>query len=311
VDPARVEAVGHRIVHGGPRLRRTVLLDARVEEELRKAIPLAPLHNEPAVREIDAAREALPDVPHVAVLDTAFHETIPPEAATYAVPARWREEWGIRRFGFHGLSVEGAAERVRVPRLVVCHLGGGCSVTAVLDGRSVDTTMGFSPLDGVVMATRAGSVDPGALLYLLREGKLSLEELDGALEHDSGLQGLSETSGSLRDLEAAEAAGDERAALALSVYVYRLAAAVAAMAAGLGGLDAIVFTGGVGENSALVRDRACRRLVFLGVRLAAELNAGARPDCDVAAPDSAVRVHVLRAHEELTIAGAVRRLLTA
>jgi acetate kinase len=273
--------------------------------------PLAPLHNAPALRAIDAARRALPGVPEVAVFDTAFHATLPPEASTYAVPRRWREEWNVRRYGFHGLSVQWSSERVPVPRLVVCHLGGGCSVTAVRDGRSVDTTMGFSPLEGVVMATRAGSVDPGAVLYLLRERGLDVAELDRLLEHESGLKGLSERSDSVRELETAEAAGDERAALALAVYVHRLAGAVGAMAAALGGVDALVFTAGVGENSASVRARVCSRLAFLGVELDAERNAAARPDADVAAAGSAVRVHVVRAREELVIARAVRELLAS
>jgi acetate kinase len=196
----------------------------------------------------------------VAVFDTAFHATIPPEAATYALPRRLRE-LGIRRYGFHGLSVQWAAEQVRVPRLVVCHLGGGCSVTAVLDGRSVDTTMGFTPLEGVPMSTRAGSVDPGALLYLLRRG-LGADELDRLLEHESGLLGLSGRSGDVRELEAAD---DEPARLALAVFAYRVAQAVAAMTVPLGGLDALVFTGGIGENAQRVRDVVCARRGHRGV----------------------------------------------
>jgi len=182
-----VGAVGHRIVHGGARLRAPVVIDEEVGGEIAALALIAPLHNTPALRALEEARHVLPGVPHVAVFDTAFHSTLPDEAAVYAVPRRWSEEWGVRRFGFHGLSVQWSAERVPVPRLVVCHLGGGCSVTAVLDGRSVDTSMGFSPLEGVPMAARSGSVDPGILLFLLREKFLTLEELDDALEHDSGL----------------------------------------------------------------------------------------------------------------------------
>ena len=188
-----------------------------------------------------------PSVPHVAVFDTAFHATIPPEAATYAVPARWRE-WGVRRYGFHGLAVAWIAEQVRVPRLVVCHLGGGCSITAVRDGRSIDTTMGFSPLEGVPMATRSGSVDPGALVYLQRERGLSVEELDRCLQEESGLAAL----GGL----------DEE--LGFAVYTYRVALAVAGMAAALGGLDVLAFSGGVGENRPDVRDAVAERVAFLG-----------------------------------------------
>jgi acetate kinase len=265
-------------VHGGTRFREPVLVDEEVISAIEQLMPLAPLHNAPALRALEEAQKALPEAPHVAVFDTAFHATLPEEATRYAVPERWHE-WGVRRYGFHGLSVEWAASQVKVPRLVVCHLGGGSSVTAVLDGRSVETTMGFSPLEGVPMTTRSGSVDPGALLYLLRERGLSVDELDHALEHESGLAGLSGTSGDVREL-----ADDS---VALAVYVQRVAAAVAASAAALGGLDAIAFTGGIGEHSALVRERVCGRLRFLG----------------------AFAVHVVEAHEELVIARAVRAAL--
>ena len=194
------DAVGHRVVHGGARFVEPVVVDEEVVAAIRELTPLAPLHNAPALRAIEEAQGALPDVPQVAVFDTAFHATMPEEAMRYAVPERWHE-WGVRRYGFHGLSVEWAASQVRVPRLVVCHLGGGSSVTAVLDGRSVETTMGFSPLEGVPMTTRSGSVDPGALIYLLRERGLSVDELDHALEHESGLAALSGTSGDVRELD--------------------------------------------------------------------------------------------------------------
>jgi acetate kinase len=273
----RADAVGHRVVHGGDRFREPVLVDEEVEGAIEELSTLAPLHNAPALDAIRDARRALPDVPHVACFDTAFHATIPPVAHTYAVPARWREEWRIRRYGFHGLSVQWVADQVRVPRLVVCHLGGGSSVTAVLDGRSVDTTMGFSPLEGVPMATRSGSVDPGALVHVLRAHGLTADELDDALEHESGLLGLGGSTDP-RELEGT---------LALDVFVYRVAAAGAAMAAALGGLDAVAFTGGIGENSEPVRRGVVERLAFLGD----------------------VRVEVVPAREELVIARAVRALL--
>ena len=270
-EPA--DAVGHRVVHGGARFRDPVVIDDEVTEAIRELSALAPLHNAPALKAIGEARQALPSVPHVAVFDTAFHATIPPEAATYAVPARWRDQWGVRRYGFHGLSVAWASERVPARRLVVCHLGGGCSVTAVQDGRSLDTTMGFSPLEGVPMATRSGSVDPGALLHLLRQRGLSVEELDRALEHESGLAAL----GGLDD------------PLGFAVYTYRIAQAVAAMAVALGGLDALAFSGGVGENREDVRRAIAERLRFLGD----------------------FRVEVVAAREDLVIARAVRGLLDA
>jgi len=303
--PDDVAAVAHRVVHGGMRFREPVVIDDAVERELEAAVELAPLHNAPALAAIRQARQALPELPQVAVFDSAFHATIPEEAATYALPQQVREDWGIRRFGFHGLSVQWASERVRVPRLVVCHLGGGCSVTAVSDGRSVDTTMGFTPLEGVPMATRAGSVDPGALLYLL-EHHLTLESLNRMLEHESGLAGLSGLSGDVRELEASNA---PEARLALAVFAYRVATAVGAMATALGGLDAIVFTAGIGENSASVRAAVCARLGFLGVEIDGGVNAAARPDASIAAAGTSVQVIVLEAREDVVAARAARQLL--
>ena len=297
--PADVDAVAHRVVHGGERFRDPVVIDDEIERELAALADLAPLHNHPALTAIESARRALPDVPHVAVFDTAFHATLPPEASTYALPRRLREEYGVRRYGFHGLSVQWAAEQVPASRLVVCHLGGGCSVTAVRDGRSVDTTMGFTPLEGVPMATRAGSVDPGALLHLLRTETLTVDALDRALEHQSGLLGL----GGSEDPRRLEGT------LALEVYTYRIAGAVAAMAVALGGLDALVFTAGVGEGSAYVRAEICARLAFLGVELDPAANEDAEPDADVATAASAVRVVVLRAREDLVAARAAREAL--
>jgi acetate kinase len=301
--PSDVMAVAHRVVHGGDRFRDPVVVDDEIEAALRGLVELAPIHNAAAVEAIGTARRLFPGLPHVAVFDTAFHATIPAEAATYALPERFRA-LGIRRYGFHGLSVQWAAERVPVTRLVVCHLGGGCSVTAVRERRSVDTSMGFTPLEGVPMATRSGSVDPGALLYLLRHG-LEVAELEHALEHESGLLGLG-GHGSVRELEASDA---PEASLALDVFTYRVAGAVASMAAALDGLDALVFTAGVGENSAGVREHACARLRFLGVALDAEANRNATPDADVQAPGSAVRVAVIRAREDVVAARAARALL--
>lgn len=272
VLPDTVDAVGHRVVHGGRHFGETARIDPDVVAKIQELAALAPLHTAPALQGITAAQSALPQVPHVAVFDSAFHRTIPDHAATYAIPRRWREEWDIRRYGFHGLAVAWAAEQVPAQRLVVCHLGGGCSVTAVLDGRSVDTTMGFSPLEGVPMATRSGSVDPGALLYLLREHGLTVEQLDRALEHEAGLAAL----GGLDD------------PLGFGVYTYRIAQAVAAMAAALGGLDGLAFSGGVGENRADVRAAIAERLRFLGD----------------------FRVEVVAAREDVVIARAVKRLLT-
>jgi acetate kinase len=303
--PDGVAAVAHRIVHGGRRLRDPVVVDDEVEAELAAVTELAPLHNTPAMAALRRARAELPDLPHVAVFDTAFHATIPDEAATYALPAQAREEWGIRRFGFHGLSVQWASEQVGVARLVVCHLGGGCSVTAVRDGRSIDTTMGFTPLEGVPMATRPGTVDPGALLYLLRH-HLTLDGLDALLEHQSGLLGLSEMSGDVAELERSD---DGRVRLALQVFAYRVASAVGAMAVALDGLDALVFTAGIGEHSSRVRADICSRLGFLGVQLDADANDSAEPDATISARSASVRVEVIRTREDVVAARAVRHLL--
>ena len=267
-EPA--DAAGHRVVYGGARYTEPVLIDDRVEEAIDDLSRIAPLHNTPALRAIREARAALPDVPHVAVFDTAFHSTIPQLASTYAIPLRWRD-WGVRRYGFHGIAVQSVISQLDPARIVACHLGGGCSVTAVIEGRSIDTTMGFSPLEGVPMATRSGSVDPGALVYLLRERGLSVDELDAALEHESGLAAL----GGLDD------------PLAFAVYTYRIAGAVAHMAMALGGMDVLAFSGGVGENRADVRDAIVERVSFLG-----EFGTQAVP-----------------AREDLVIAHSVRSLL--
>jgi acetate kinase len=244
---AAADAVGHRVVHGGARYTEPVLIDDVVERAIEELSRIAPLHNTPALRAIREARAALPDVPHVAVFDTAFHSTIPEEASTYAIPRRWRD-WGVRRYGFHGIAVRSVVSQIDARRIVACHLGGGCSVTAVLDGRSVDTTMGFSPLEGVPMATRSGSIDPGALVYLMRERGLSVDDLDAALEHESGLASL----------------GGLDEPLGFAVYTYRIAGAVAQMAMALGGIDVLAFSGGVGENRADVRDAIAARVAFVG-----------------------------------------------
>ncbi len=303
-----VDAVAHRVVHGGTRFREPVLIDAKVTAALDALAELAPLHNRRGVAAIKEAMSALPHIPQVAVFDTAFHRTMPDEASTYALPARWRDDWDIRRFGFHGLSVQWAAEQVRVPRLVVCHLGGGCSVTAVRDGRSVDTTMGYSPLEGVPMATRSGSIDTEIVLHLLRTQKLDLDEIERALESESGLLGLSGETGRVEELERSSSPA---AKLALDVFAHRVAASVAAMAASLNGIDALVFTAGIGEGSASVRRDVCSRLAFLGVELDSEANAAAVPDVDVDvnAQGAALRIVVLHAREDVVAARAAEKLL--
>jgi len=283
IGPA--DATAHRFVHGGARFRESVLIEGDVEAGLRELSDLAPLHQATALHALDIARAALPDVPAVACFDTAFHATLPAAAATYAVP----REWGIRRFGFHGLShayaSRRAAELLGRPlaelRIVVCHLGAGASLCAVHAGRSVDTTMGFTPLEGLVMATRSGSVDPGAVLWLLKHGVATPEELEHALEHESGLLALAGTA-DMRDVLERAAAGDEDAILARDVYVHHLRAGIASMAAALGGLEVLVFTGGVGENSPAIRASAVEGLAFLGVTEERTLVIPAREDLEMA-----------------------------
>lgn len=308
----RPGAVGHRVVHGGTAFAGPVEVDDAVVDALEGLAGLAPLHQPPALAAIRAARRLLPDVPHVACFDTAFHAGLPPAAATYALPAAWRERWGLRRFGFHGLSHAWAARRaaamvgrpVEDLAVVTCHLGAGASLCAVLGGRSVDTTMGFTPLEGLVMNTRSGSVDPGLVLWLL-DGRLSREEVADGLERRSGLAGLAGSP----DLRDAVAAGG---GLALDVYVHRLAREAAGMVAALGRLDAVVFTGGVGEHQPAVRSAAAARLAFLGVAVDDAANAAATAgDADVTAAGAPVRCLVVRAREDLEIAGRVRAFLAA
>ncbi len=310
------DAVGHRIVHGGERFRGPVALDAAVEAALRDLSDLAPLHQPKSLAALDAVTRALPEVPPVACFDTAFHATLAPAAATYALPRAWRERWPLRRYGFHGLShayvARRAAELIGRPmaelRIVSCHLGAGASVCAIQGGRSVDTTMGFTPLEGLVMATRSGSVDPGLLVWLLEHERLEVGAVAEALEHESGLLGLA-GSADMREVLARAQDGDDDATLALDVYVHRLRAAIAAMAVALDGLDALVFTGGVGERAAGLRARTAAGLALLGIALDEERNAAGSGDGDIGTPGAQVRTLVVRAREDLQIAREVRGLL--
>ncbi len=312
----QADAIGHRIVHGGRRFHTAVRIDEEVEGALRELSDLAPLHQPKSLAALDAVSEVLPEVPAVACFDTAFHATLPDAAATYALPAEWRERWELRRYGFHGLSHAWVARRVpqmldadaRELRIVSCHLGAGASLCAIAGGASLDTTMGFTPLEGLVMATRSGSLDPGMLLWLMEREGLSATELTEALEHRSGLLGLA-GSADMRVILERVGAGDESAGLALAVYLHRLRGAVAAMAAALGGLDALVFTGGVGERAAAVRAAAAAGLAFLGVALDPLRNEHAHGDTEIGAADAAVRTLVLAAREDLEIALQVRALL--
>ena len=313
-----VDAVGHRIVHGGERHRAAVPIDDDVVRSITALSALAPLHQAKSLEALAVVGSLLGDVPAVACFDTAFHADLPAEACTYALPLAWRERWGLRRYGFHGLAHASAARRaaelLKRPlhdlRLVTCHLGGGASLAAVHDGRSVDTTMGFTPLDGLVMATRSGSVDPGLLLWLLEHTGLSEHEMAHALEHDSGLLALAGEADMRVVLDLA-ARDDPRAILAVGVYVHRLVGQIAAMAAAMDGLDALVFSGGVGEHAAAVRAGATDRLGFLGVAIDAERNVAGGGDRDLSATASRVRTLVVGAREDLEIARQIVALLGA
>ena len=313
-----VEAIGHRVVHGGPRYPTSVRIDAEVIRYLVTITDLAPLHLPGALAGIAATRELLPRVAAVACFDTAFHSRMPAAASTYAIPDEWRERHGIKRYGFHGFSHAYASRRAaemlgRSPhelRVVTCHLGAGASLAAVRGGRSMDTTMGFTPLEGLVMATRSGSIDPGALLYLERHAGLSEVELTEALDRKGGLLALAGTS-DMREILKRIADGDDRAELAFDVYIHRLRSLVAAMAAAMNGLEALVFTGGVGENAPPVRAAAVAGLRFLGVEIGPTLNASLGPDTDISAPGARVATLVVKAREDVEVAREVRRVLAA
>jgi acetate kinase len=312
----QIAAVGHRIVHGGTRYSGPVRINPEVEARLGALTDLAPLHQPKSLAALAAVNAALPGLPAVACFDTAFHASMPPAATTYALPAEWRTRWDLRRYGFHGLSHAYAARRASAMvgrpvadlRIVSCHLGAGASLAAIAGGRSVDTTMGFTPLEGLVMATRSGTVDPGLVLWLLEHVGMPPAELASTLEHRSGLQGLAGTPDMRRVLAAADA-GDATAALARDVYVHRLRGAIASMTASMGGLDVLLFTGGVGENAPAIRELATHDLGFLGVDLDAAANAAAEPDAEIGTAGAGVRVLVIAAREDLEIAHEVRAVL--
>jgi len=313
------EAVGHRVVHGGRQFREAVRVDVETERALLALSSLAPLHQPRAVAGIALLRGHYPDLPQIACFDTAFHATMDAAASTYALPKTWRDQWGLARFGFHGLSHAYATRRAAHLvgqldnprfRVVSCHLGAGASLCATRGGHSVDTTMGFTPLEGLVMATRSGTVDPGLVMWVLQHTDLTLEAVAQALEFDAGLAGLSGISGGdMRDVLAAHAAGDFQSVLAFDVYAHRLRRELGGMVAALGGLDVLVFTGGVGEHAHEVRAAACRDFEFAGVRLNAARNTTLLGEGEISSADSSVRTFVVAAREDIEIARQVRALL--
>ncbi|HJX67794.1 MAG TPA: acetate/propionate family kinase [Candidatus Limnocylindrales bacterium] len=317
VPTASLGAVGYRVVHGGERFREPTLVTPEVVAEVDALRALAPLHNGIAVAAMRAGLAAIPQLPHVAVFDTAFHATLPEDAYRYPVPEEWYSGWGVRRYGFHGISVAWSAERAATLldrpagelRLAVAHLGSGCSVTAVDGGRSVATSMGLTPLEGLMMGTRAGSIDPGALFYLLRTGRLDADELAEQMDHESGLVGVSGRTSDVRELLALEAAGDKAATLALAIFVRRAAECIAASATSLPVLDAIVFTGGIGENAAAVRARIVARLGSIGV--APIVPNTVSEDGVISAPGATPAVLRIEAREDLVVAREAARLAEA
>lgn len=308
-SPSEIEAVGHRVVHGGPEYREPTMITADVKAGIAAASAFAPLHNRAELEGMEIIERLLGPVPQIAVFDTGFHRKMPPAAVVYPGPYEWFKD-GILRYGFHGINHQYCAERAasllrRQPtslKLVICHLGNGCSLAAVADGHSVDTTMGFTPLEGLMMGTRSGSIDPGILTYLIRQCRINGQELDNVLNEKSGLLGVSGISGDMRQILAAIRQDNSRAKLAFDIYVHRLQAGIGAMIGVLGGIDALVFTAGVGENSPEVRLSACHKLGFAGLKLDEARNARPSLDEDIAATDSSVRVLVIRAQEDWAIA---------
>ncbi|HEY9620138.1 MAG TPA: acetate kinase [Crinalium sp.] len=312
-----IDAVGHRVVHGGQDYRQSTLITPDVKEAIARLAVFAPIHNPANLEGITAIEQVLGDrVPQVAVFDTAFHSQLPPAAYVYPVPYEWLEQ-GIRRYGFHGISHQYCAQRaaqllgreLQDLKLITCHLGNGCSLAAIQNGYSIDTTMGFTPLEGLMMGSRSGSVDPGILIHLLRQEGYTADKLDKVLNRQSGLLGVSGVSADMRQISDAIAQHNTRAQLALDVYIHRLRSHIGAMLASLGGLDALIFTAGVGENAPTIRAAACEAFPFLNLKIDPNKNTDSPIDTDIATPDSAVRVLVIHTQEDWTIAQECSRVL--
>lgn len=308
-DLKEIDIVGHRVVHGGQDYQQSTLISPDVKKAIARLAVFAPVHNPVNLEGIEAIEHILPNVPQIAVFDTAFHAQLPPAAFVYPGPYEWLEN-GIRRYGFHGISHQYCARKAAEIlgrnltdlRLISCHLGNGCSLAAIRGGLSVDTTMGFTPLEGLMMGSRSGSIDPGIIIHLLRRSDITAEKLDNILNQNSGLKGISGVSGDMRQIVEAISQGNDRAQLALDIYIHRLRAGIGAMLASLGGLDALIFTAGVGENSAIVRSAACEAFGFMGLKLDGEKNQQSPVDEDIAAADSAARVLVIHTQEDWEIA---------
>jgi acetate kinase len=317
---SEMTAVGHRVVHGGP-FTSSVRITPEIRSRIMKLADLAPLHNPPSLEALAAAEALLSDVPHVAVFDTAFHATLAADAYTYPLPAKWTRDWGIRRYGFHGLSHAYCASRAAemltprpsslAPRLVICHLGHGCSASAVIGGKCVDTTMGFTPLDGLMMATRCGSIDPSIVLHVQDHHGLTPAQVETALNRESGLLGVSGISADMREILKAAKDGHEQARLALGIYTHRVRQAIGALTVTMGGIDALVFTAGVGENAAEVRQTICAGLHCLGLNLDGNANTLSRPDADIATTHSQGRIYIIATREDVTMLREVLEVMSA
>lgn len=316
-DMGEINAVGHRVVHGGEKFTSSALIDADVEKSIEECFDLAPLHNPPNMLGIKACQELMPGVPMVAVFDTAFHMTIPKYAYMYALPYEVYEKYGIRKYGFHGTShmyvsrmaIDMLGKPAEETKIITCHLGNGSSITAVKGGKSVETTMGFTPLEGVCMGTRCGSIDPAVVPFIMEKENLSTREIDTLMNKKSGVLGVSGVSNDFRDLDEAASKGNERADLALEIFAYKIKKVIGEYSAVLDGPDAIVFTAGIGENSASIRKRILSGLENFGVKIDEEKNKIRGQEIDIAAPDSKIRVFVIPTNEELTIARDTKEIV--
>lgn len=316
--PSAVDMIGHRVVHGGDRYRQSTLINAEVKAAIAELSVFAPVHNPINLEGIEIAEQIFGDTPQLAVFDTAFHASLAPEVYTYAIPAKYTAQ-GIRRYGFHGISHQYCRDRaaqvlnqdVRNLRLITCHLGNGCSLAAILHGKSIDTTMGFTPLEGLMMGTRSGSIDAGILIHLLRQPNMDVEQLDRMLNRESGLLGVSGIAADLRPIMMAIAEGNQQAQLAIDMYVHSLRSHIGAMMASLGGLDVLVFTAGIGENASIIREQVCQNFAFLGLKLDLDKNQQGQHqgDRDIASPDSSVRVLIIHTQEDWEIARECWRAL--
>ena len=315
-----IEAVGHRLVHGGEKFNTSVVITPEVIKQMEACTDLAPLHNPANLKGVAAITKILPNVPQVGVFDTAFHQTMPAHAYMYALPYEYYEKYGVRRYGFHGTSHRYVSRRAceflgldyDKTKVITAHIGGGGSITAVKNGKSIDTSMGLTPVEGLMMGTRCGDVDLGAMTYLMEKEGLDAAGVNAVINKKSGVMGVSGVSSDMRDIEAAIAAGNERAKLALDMFEYRLLKYIGAYTAALNGVDVLVFTGGIGENQMQTRDYICRGLEYLGVKYDAELNGKSRgEEIEISTPDSKVRVVVIPTDEELTIASDTVALVNA